>query len=845
MTATSHRGSPTTYPGDPSGQGAGGAVSPPPQRPQAPGLYPWIMAGSVAVAILGAALSLNGVFRGWAWFMPLITTVVAVALTLAILRTLRIQPLLATLGALAALAGILTFTFCRQDSFLGFIPTTGTFGAVGRLIKRAAETVVSESAPVAPNAGIVFVTCACLGLLVILIDALAVPLSMPAASGIGLLAVMVVPATIKPQSVGVAGFVGATVGYLLILGCSQWFAPDARLQSGAPRSSGQIRRSLVTGALALGLALVVPLAIPGFETGTFPQGSRLSPWGTSNGLNPMITLGNSLRSPTGSGRITYSTSSSAATYLRSVTIDHFDGETWAPDDRSAIRRAGVDRIEPGYSIQGEVVNAVTSINAGLFTSPYLPAPFAPVSVNGLNGRWTWDPATLSIMSTETSTLAQRYVVFSAAPRITAQALSQVTGQPRSVSEDFLRVPGNLPSIVRQTAEQVTASAGSNYAKALAIQKYLRSSEFTYSLQAPVQNGYDGNGLSVLADFLAVKSGYCVHFSSAMAVMARVEGIPSRIAVGYAPGRLTGETVALVGQGSFPEYEVDARDAHAWPELYFEGLGWVPFEPTPSRGVVPEYATESSVPGSLSTNADEKDVPGTSVTPAPSTVPLPGGDTPTAGSGASDPLPTVIATIAAVLLLAAFLCSPRLSRVVLRRRRLNPKKPADRGSPDALSPDAASPQAASPGQHDSAALAWAELQDLATDFGVPSTPSETPRHFSARLRSSSVLGEAGGLDDAAHAAVTSLTADFERQRYGRPMEAASPAAARVAVVRESLRNNASWLVRFRANWLPPSLMRRWFHALGAPFRAVGTLFRRTGHGIARSWRALRGLLPQRR
>jgi transglutaminase-like putative cysteine protease len=394
--------------------------------------------------------------------------------------------------------------------------------------------------------------------------------------------------------------------------------------------------------------------------------------------------------------------------------------------------------------------------------------------------------------------------------------------------------------VRETADQVTSSAGSNYAKALAIQKYLRSSEFTYSLQAPVQNGYDGNGLSVLADFLAVKSGYCVHFSSAMAVMARVEGIPSRIAVGYAPGRLTGETVALVGQGSFPEYEVDARDAHAWPELYFEGLGWVPFEPTPSRGVVPEYATESSVPGSLSTNADEKDVPGATVTPPPTTIPLPGGDTQAAGSAPSDPLPTVFATVAAVLLLAAFLGSPRLSRVVLRRRRLNPKAPADRGSPGAPSPDAAPP-----GQHDSAALAWAELQDLATDFGVPSTPSETPRHFSARLRSSSVLGEAGGLDDAAHAAVMSLTADFERQRYGRPMEAASPAAARIAVVRESLRNNAGWLVRFRANWLPPSLMRRWLHALGAPFRVAGSLFRRTGQGVGRSWRALRGLLPQRR
>lgn len=109
---------------------------------------------------------------------------------------------------------------------------------------------------------------------------------MPAASGIGLLAIMVVPATIKPQSVGVPGFIGATIGFLLILGCSQWFAPDSRLQSGAPRGAGQFKRLVVTGVLTLGLAMVVPLAIPGFDNGTFPQGSRLTPWEPRTGSTP-------------------------------------------------------------------------------------------------------------------------------------------------------------------------------------------------------------------------------------------------------------------------------------------------------------------------------------------------------------------------------------------------------------------------------------------------------------------------------------------------------------------------------------------------------------------------------
>jgi hypothetical protein len=138
-----------------------------------------------------------------------------------------------------------------------------------------------------------------------------------------------------------------------------------------------------------------------------------------------------------------------------------------------------------------------------------------------------------------------------------------------------------------------------------------------------------------------------------------------------------------------------------------------------------------------------------------------------------------------------------------------------------------------------------LQDLATDYGLPSAPSETPRHFSARLRSSPALGDANGLDDAAHVAVASLTSDFERQRYGRQAVAAPAAASRIAVVREALRNNARWLVRFRADWLPPSMMQRWVHALGAPFRALGAFVKSVGWAAARLWRTLRGLLPQRR
>lgn len=797
------------------------------------GLYPWAMACAVSLGVAGAALALNGVLRGWVWYLPVLTTVCVVAGAMALLRSLRARPLLVAVGGFAALVFILTFTFFRRDSTAGFIPSGETLAELGNYLRRAGETVLAESSPVAPNAGIVLVACAVLGLVVILVDALALPLGMPATSGLGLLAILVVPAMIKPQSVGLPGFAAASAGYLMILGCSQWFAPDARTQADTAHNPGQFRRATITGGLALTVTLLLPLAIPGFDQGTFPQGSRLNPWGSATGLNPMISLGNSLRSPSGGGRITYASNSASPLYLRSVTVDRFDGDSWAPDDRDSTRRVGVGRMDTGYDILAdEQVHQVTAINTGLFTSPYLPVPYAPDSVNGLAGRWSWDPATLSIKGVDTNSRNQQYVVRSTVPRLTPDLLAQSSAPVRGIAEEFIRPPNNVPDIVRTTADTVTQGSRTSYAKAMAIQKYLRSADFTYSLQSPVQGGYDGNGLSVVADFLTQKSGYCIHFASAMAVMARLVGIPSRIAVGYAPGRSTGATVSVAGQGVLPEYEVDSRDAHAWPELYFQGLGWVPFEPTPSRGVVPDYASEASSPSGASTNESNDDlIPKNETTPGatPSTVPLPLAG-PGSGADAGRTLQPFLLGAGGVLLLALAAASPRMVRTGLRSRRLRSTTGISGGS--------------------SAHSAWAELQDLATDYGLPPLVSETARHFSLRLRGSGVLGEPGGLDEAGHQAVASLTADFERQQYGRPEEpdgrTARGAAGRIGAVRGSLRAHCGLFKRVRAEWLPPSVMGRWATTAGAPFRAASRAAARTGRAVARSWsRARDGLRRVRR
>ncbi|MDQ0757152.1 DUF3488 and transglutaminase-like domain-containing protein [Arthrobacter sp. B3I4] len=837
------------------------------------GVEPWAMGLAVALAVAGAALGLNGVLRGWAWYPAVLTTVLTVALAMAALRALRLPGVLVAAGGFVALALVLTSTFFRQHSIAGFIPSDDTVAQLPRYLQRARETVLGESTPVAPNAGIVLLICGVLGLLVILIDTLCLPLALPATSGLGILAILVVPAMVKPQSVGWLGFTGAAVGYLSILACSHWFHPGSGLRADTARSPGQLKRAGLTGAMALALTLLLQLAIPGFDQGTFPQGSRLNPWGTTTGLNPMISLGNSLRSPSGNGRITYATNAPAAPYLRSVTVDSFDGDSWSPDDRDAGRRLGTGKMDPGPDAAvEEQVRVLTAVNTGQFTSPYLPVPYAPESVSGLAGRWSWDPATLSIKGVDANSRNQQYLVASIAPKLTPAVLAaRPSGPVRGVSETFTRVPANVPQIVRQTADTVTAGTSTAYAKAMAIQKYLRSTEFSYSLQSPVQGGYDGNGLSVLADFLAQKSGYCIHFASAMAVMARLEGIPSRIAVGYAPGRPTGATVSVAGQGALPEYEVDARDAHAWPELYFQGVGWVAFEPTPSRGVVPAYAAEPAAPSGASTNESNdglipSDTGAATTAPAPVPLPLPAAQ---GGAGTGNLLVPLLLAAGGLLLLVLLVASPALARRRLRRQRLR--------------------AAAGPG---GAVPAWAELQDLATDYGVPPRNSESPRHFAARLRRSPVFGDAGGADAPAHAAVAALTADFERERYGRPgsgypagvspagtsADGASGSAAaaagtaagadgadgvtasgagpdgvmpdtvaldRIASVRGTLQAHAGWWARLRAGWLPPSLLARWRRGASAPLGALAVPAGRARNSAAATWSRFRGAVRRLR
>ncbi len=132
---------------------------------------------------------------------------------------------------------------------------------------------------------------------------------------------------------------------------------------------------------------------------------------------------------------------------------------------------------------------------------------------------------------------------------------------------YMQLPDTLPKSVYRTAEDITMKYNSPYEKALAIESWL-ADNCTYTLSP----GIPSESSDFVAQFLQSRKGYCVYYASAMTVLARASGLPARYVVGYALKRNPGST-------SSDAFLATNATAHAWTEIYFKGIGWIPFDPT--------------------------------------------------------------------------------------------------------------------------------------------------------------------------------------------------------------------------------------------------------------------------
>ena len=154
--------------------------------------------------------------------------------------------------------------------------------------------------------------------------------------------------------------------------------------------------------------------------------------------------------------------------------------------------------------------------------------------------------------------------------------------PQTIQEIYTQLPSDLPPRLLELAAEITSQAATPYDRAKAIEAYLRQFEYTLDLPAPPQD------TDIVDYFLFdLQRGYCDYYASAMVILARLSGLPARFVIGYGPGAFDYNQQKFI---------VTEANAHAWPEIYFEPFGWVPFEPTASFSTRPwETAFESPIP----------------------------------------------------------------------------------------------------------------------------------------------------------------------------------------------------------------------------------------------------------
>ncbi|MFH9980240.1 DUF3488 and DUF4129 domain-containing transglutaminase family protein [Streptomyces sp. NPDC017179] len=752
-----------------------------------------------AAATLMASCSLLPLVSPASWILQVVLMLAVQSGVGAVARRVPLaRPLTVVAQALATLM-LLTLVFARAHAFVGLVPGPEAFRHLAELLRAGADDVGRYATPAPQTDGIRLMLVAGVLVIGLIVDALAVTFRSAAPAGLPLLAVYSVAAGLSDGGTGWWWFLVAAAGYLMLLlaegrdRLSQW----GRVFAGAPRAGGReaggatapVRNGRRIGALALGIALVAPLALPAMGGGLLGgAGNGVGPGsgdgGTISAVNPLVSLRDSLNVDEDRTVITLRTDTSDTSnlYLRIVSLDDFDGTTWKPSQRHIV---GVpDRLPAPPGLNGGVkrTEITTTISASTsYAQDWLPMPYPPSAVR-VKGSWRYEPVGMTLVGDHRQTTrGLTYEVKSLQVRPTATQLATAPEPPAALRREYTKVPPSLPADVASTARRVTRGAANHYEQAVELQDWLAlEGGFRYDTQVEA-----GSGPQAVSRFLEDKRGFCVHFSFAMAAMARTLGIPARVAVGFAPGTAQGDGTVSVG----------LKDAHAWPELYFEGVGWTRFEPTPTRGTTPSY-TQPETPG---TSPPEQSVPSQDASTVPSAAPSVDQSCPpelrklqecggpsaqaVAVEGGGGPRGYALLGWALGGLLAVALpLSPLLWRRRMRSARLGAH---GRGEGDA-------------GSHILAV--WQELGDTAWDFGILPDDSRTPRKAAARIV------RLGRLDEVAAASAHRLADAVEQALYAprpRPVAGLAEDVRRVTV---GLRDTASRRTRLRAALAPRSAVR---------------------------------------
>jgi transglutaminase-like putative cysteine protease len=771
-----------------------------------------------AGATVLAALPLASVFERWTWLVGALLVVGAMAGTAVLLRSVRAHGWAPAAGMIGALVVSLTWLFGDGRALLGIVPTLDTLGRFHHLLASAVVAIRESGVPVADEDGLLFLATLGVGAMLLAVDLAVVVGRRPAIAGIPMFAVYLVPVATHTGSVSFLAFVCTAAAFLWLLAADnvdrvrrfgRRFTGDGRdIDVWEPSPLAAAGRRLAV--IGVATALILPIAVPGLGSGL------LGRFGIGIGDGPGAG-GDGGDGPGGSGEVnlfsylhgalvrgeTYdmvrvTTNDPNPFYLRLGVAEDVTGNGFV--SRPWSRGQSLTDIPP--PMQGTGVEYRThraQVEIIQFNGHLLPVYQQLRATDRIDDAWRYDQRAGVVYATRANAKGRTYGFTYVRGEFTPEALRTARELPADhpLRRSYTAVP-EVP-VVAQTAQNLVKDKATQYDKVRAIHDFFsRRNGFSYSLATRV-----GSSGSAMADFITTgKQGYCEQFAAAMAWMVRAVDIPARVAFGWTRGNKRKDNT----------YTLTNSNLHAWVEVYFEGYGWVPFDPTPASGVAGSVPSgwapdpNRSAPPATAPGEDDPGVTGSASGRA--SAPAGGefaGDDPTSGGGAGDAggaggvARWPFALLGGVLAGLVLFLLPALRRAALRRRRW---------------PGGALAAGQRRARRDAHA-AWHELLDTMVDHRMGIDPAESPRLTADRLISDLLL------DSGPARGVRVLSRAEERARYARSPLTDVDLATPLRDVRWALRDGVSRRTRLVATLLPPSVLARWRAHLGARYAATVT------------------------
>ncbi len=673
--------------------------------PRPPGQLALLLAETTLAGVTVAAIfGLIRIFDDASFFVPLALTAVAAHGAASLVRRDG-RPVLVGVALVAGgLVALLTWLKWPETTLYG-VPTTDSWAAASDELTRAWEVFRNAAAPAPVAAGFLVVGVLVVAVVAVTADTAAFRANARIEAVVPAISIFVFGAALgggRHRLVTTAVFLAALLAYWLgQRGLAQSVAPGQLATD--PMGAGTSLARAGLGLIAIGLvaAVVIGPMLPGADArAVIPwRASDRADAGTRVTVSPLVDIRTRLVDQ--ADTVAFSVGAESASYWRLTSLDQFDGRIWSSKRRYESADDALRQEAPRGS---EVVTQ--SVLIGDLSSVWLPAAYQPIDVSGIDAAYDAESASLVAEGADPPEEGTSYLVRSVRPDVDPEALADVAATaPAAIATTNTALPEGFSTRVQELAGQIVGPDATQYEKARRLQDYFRDGSFTYDLTVS-----SGHATDDLERFLFdSRTGYCEQFAGAYAAMARAVGLPARVAVGFTPGQL----------GEDGRYQVRGYNAHAWPEVYFEGVGWVAFEPTPGRGIPgasdytgvsaqqptgPEFTTTTLDPSVTTAPAD----------PTATTLPDFGGDLGTTGAVVNNrrgawkgrfALAGLVVGVGAVLWPLGLL---GLRRWLRRRRRARANDPSGR-----------------------VIVAWDDVVAAADEVGTHHRDWETPAEYARR------------------------------------------------------------------------------------------------------------------